>query len=152
MAWLTDPGNPNTGSFAVARIEDGGPLDPRAGLLGAAVYFERVEQANPDPGMAAAVAADRLRSLAGAAHTMTIKCVPQPWLEPGDVILVDYQGVRAPAQVVSWQMDAGAMTDMTVTLRGWRVTQDWQIPSGPPSFPDVGSEVIGSAPPVGGLP
>lgn len=152
MPWLTDPGNPNTSSFAVVRISDGSPLDPRNGMLGAATYFERIDMADPPAGLAAKIAADRLAALAGGVHTMTIKCVPQPWLEPGDVVLVEYEGTRAPAQVVGWTMDAGTLTDMTVTLRGWRVTTDYQIPARPPGWPDIGSETINAAPPVGGLP
>lgn len=143
MAWLVDPGNPDTSSFAVAAIDDGSPLDALASLFGLASVFEQVQIADPSPSAAADIAADRLRALRGATHTLTIKCVPQPWLEPGDIILIDFQGTKVHAQVVGWSMDAGQFTDMSVTVRAWQVVTDLDLPAAP-GWP-LGSETINGA-------
>jgi hypothetical protein len=125
---ITDPGNPNTGSFALARINDGSVLDPDIGMLGAAVYYERVDVVDPDPGMAERIAVERLRTLGGAVVTLTVRCVPQPWLQPGQVIGIEYNGTRSVAQVAGWSMDVGERSEMTVQLRAWRVTSEVGLP------------------------
>ena len=142
---MTDPGNPNTSSFAVARINDGSVFDPDTGMLGAAVYYERLDIADPDPSVAARIADERLRALGGGVFSLTIKCVPQPWLQPGDVIGVEYNGTRAVAQVAGWSMDVGG--DMTVRMRAWRVTSEVS----PPQYPLHGPHdiTLNRATPVG---
>lgn len=150
MSWLVTPANPDTSSYAVARV-NGGPLDPYNGVFGCASVYERREVPDPAPADARRIADDMLRALSGGAHTMTVKCVPQPWLEPGDVILIDYTGTTAAAQVVGWQMDAGDFTEMTVTVRGWRVVTDADLPTVGPGWP-LGAETIGAAVPVGAEP
>lgn len=142
---MTDPGNPNTGSFAIARTNDGSVFDPDEGMLGAAVYYERLDVADPDPGMAARIATERLRTLGGGVFTLTLRVVPQPWLEPGVVVGVEYNGTRTVAQVAGWTMDAAG--DMTVTMRAWRVTSEIS----PPEYPVHGPHdlTINRAIPVG---
>lgn len=132
---VTDPGNPNTSSFAVAKLADGSVFDPEH--LGPAVYYERLDVPDPDPGMAERIAAQRLAALGGAAATITLKCVPQPWLEPGQIIAIDYNGTRAMAQVAGWSMDVGALSEMTVTLRAWRVTSEIGLPLVAPVSPEA---------------
>lgn len=125
---LVDPGNPDTSSFAVADIRDGSPLDATLGTFGAAVHYERLDMPDPDPRHAAVVAQERLASLGGAVFTAQLRCVPQPWLEPGQVIAVAYNGSRVVAQVVGWSMDAGPGAEMSVVLRAWRVASDTDMP------------------------
>lgn len=143
---MIDPGNPNTSSFAVAAIRDGSVFDPETRAMGAAVYYERLDVQDPDPNMAARIANDRLRALGGAVSTMTIKCVPQPWLTPGDVIAVEYNGTRVVAQVAAWTLDVGSRTEMTVQLRAWRVNANVGLPVW---APDVSDFPINAATPVG---
>ncbi len=121
---ITDPGNPDTGSFAVAKLLDGSPLDAETGSLGAAVHYERLSVADPAPTYAATLAAERLRQLGGVVAQITVKCVPQPWLQPGDVITVSYNGGTAICQVAGWQMNIGDMSEMTLNLRAWRIRSD----------------------------
>lgn len=144
---IVNPGNPNTSSFAIADIRDGSPLDATAGTMGAAVHYERLDVPDPDPAHAAAVAAARLAELGGAVHTMTVTVVPQPWLDLGDVLLVAYNGTQAVGQVVGWSMAAGPESEMVVTLRGWRVASDWDMPTYP-HFP-AGRVSINDALPIG---
>lgn len=127
---LINPGNPDTGSFAVRHVSDGSPLDPYAADgIGPATFFERLDVADPDPNHAEGRAAMRLFSLAGGIHTLSLRIVPQPWLEVGDIIVVEYNGGTATGQVQSWTWtDTG---DMSVTLRGWRVASDLDIPTEP---------------------
>lgn len=131
MAWLVTPGNPDSSSFAVATINDGSPLDAVHSQFGLASVFQAEQVADPAPSAAADIAADRLRAMAGAVHTLTVSCVPQPWLEPGDIVLVDFEGTRVHAQVVGWTMNAGTFTDMVVTVRAWRVVTDLDLPADP---------------------
>lgn len=144
---VVDPGNPDTGSFAVAQVTDGSPLDPLYGTMGAAVYYERLDQVDPAPGAATSIAQSRLRTLAGAVHTMTLKCVPQPWMQPGDVIGVEYNGTVVYAQVAAWSMDLGDRSEMTVRLRAWRVASDVDLPT----YPEIpaGAMSINQAQPIG---
>lgn len=143
---IVNPGNPNTGSFAVERVRDGSPLDPyNPEGVGTATFYERLDVADPDPNHAAGRAAMRLFSLAGGVHTMQLRVVPQPWLEPGETVVVEYNGGRAAGQISAWSWsDAG---EMTVTLRGWRVASDWDIPE----YPDwpAGRLSINAAMPLG---
>ena len=142
---MTDPGNPNTSSFAIARTDDGSVFDPDTGQLGAAVYYERIDVEDPDPGMAQRIAEERLRTLGGGVFTLTLRCIPQPWLEPGQVVGVEYNGTRAVAQVAGWSMDAGG--EMSVTMRAWRVTSDVT----PPLYPLQGPHdlTLNRARPIG---
>ena len=141
---LVNPGNPNTSSFAIADIRDGSPLDAALGSLGAAVHYERLDVADPAPNSATDIANTRLGQLAGAVHTMTVNVVPQPWLSIGDVVLVVYNGTQAVGQVAGW---AWTGDDMTVTLRGWRVASDWDLPVSPTW--EAGRVSINAALPIG---
>lgn len=135
---LVDPGNPNTSSFAIAAIQDGSVFDVDNQMFGVATYYERLDVADPDPGMAARIADNRLRTLGGAVATMTIRCVPQPWLQPGQVIGVEYNGTRVVAQVAGWSMNIGDRSEMTVRLRAWRITS--QV--GMPVYPNTAVEEV----------
>lgn len=107
--------------FALATVDDPGSPIRWGGPFGQRPYFMTSPLLTADT--VAQAAATRLANLQGSSRKVELKCIPNPALQPGDIVTVVWPGGMAETGMIRrLTLPLAGAGDMTIVLQGGEAT------------------------------